>query len=125
MRACIGVAVILALACGTAIAQEKIDAKKLVGKWEQVNDKKGLSVTVEYLADGKLKGQVNFQDKEIKVEGTYKVEGNKLIQTTKIMDLEQTRTLTINKLTDEEMEAETEKGVKNNFKRIKEAKKDK
>jgi len=119
MRTLLGMAVVLALACGTVAADDKIDPKKLVGKWEQVKPEKP-KIVVEYTADGKLKGAITIEDKEITVEGTYKLDGNKLTMTSKIMgEKEQTRTVTITKLTDEELEGETDTGMKSSFKRIK------
>ena len=125
MRMLIGCAraAVLLLAASSG-ADDKIDAKKLVGKWEREAGKdkdkdKGFTVTVEYTADGKL--MAAFGD--FKIEGTYKVEGNKISQTTKLKDKEQTRVVTVLKLTDDALETEDDKGTKNTFKKVKDDKK--
>ncbi len=127
MRTLLGVSAVLLLACGVTAADEKIDAKKLVGKWEQVfakDAKVTYKVVIEYTADGKVTGTVTPpKGEEIKIEGTYKLDGNKLTQTTKIMDSESSRTSTVTKLTDDELEGETDKGVKTSFMRLKAEKK--
>jgi uncharacterized protein (TIGR03066 family) len=111
---------VLVLSFGVSAADEKIDAKKLVGKWEMTGEKKKAKVTVEFTADGKMHVAVSFgDDKELKIEGTYKVEGNKIHQTVKIMDKEEMRTVTVTKLTDDELEGENDKGEKATFKKIK------
>ncbi|MBA4067382.1 MAG: TIGR03066 family protein [Isosphaera sp.] len=125
MRTLLGIG--LVLACGVAAAQdkkdEKIDAKKLLGKWEGTIGKGG-KMAVEYKDGGKVSAKVSFgEGKELDVEGTYKLDGNKLTQTMEIGGKEQVRTSTITKLTDTEMEAENEKGVKTTFKRVKAEKK--
>lgn len=127
MRTLLGISAVLLLACGVTAADEKIDAKKLVGKWDQVfgKDAKGAyKVVIEYTADGKVLGTITpAKGEEIKIEGTYKLDGNKLTQTTKFMDKESVKTSTITKLTDDELEGETDKGLKATFKRIKAEKK--
>jgi uncharacterized protein (TIGR03066 family) len=82
---------------------EPIDAKKLIGKWEQGSGK--TKMTTEYLPDGKVKGTIQF-------EGSYKVEGNKLIVTATIDHKEETMVFEISKLTPTEMQSTCEKGIK-------------
>lgn len=130
MRTLLGFGLVLALACGVTAAQkdEKIDAKKLVGKWEREpakekeKDKGFGKVVVEYTADGKVTATLGDKG-DFKLEGTYKVDGNKITQTMKFNDKETSRTVTVLKLTDEAMETEDEKGAKNSFKRLKAEKK--
>ena len=54
MRTLLGTAVVLALACGVAAddKKDKFDAKKLVGKWEPKDPKKGEEMVMELTADG-------------------------------------------------------------------------
>ena len=87
MRMLLGVGLVLGLACGVTLAQdkkdEKIDAKKLVGKWEREPGKekdKGFGkIVVEYTADGKITATIGDKG-DFKIEGTYKVDGNKITQ---------------------------------------------
>src|SRR5262249_41036228 len=77
MRTLIGVVLVLAFS-GFAVAQDKdkdkdkIDAKKLIGKWEPADSKDPL--TVEFTDKGKLIFSVDAKT----IEGTYKLDGNKL-----------------------------------------------
>src|SRR5215207_6905132 len=104
MRRVLGCAAILALACAaTAVAQPKIDAKKLVGKWEPVPDKdkkdKLPGLLIEFTADGKVAMTVGVPGGEARVEGTYKLEADKLAVVMKAGDKEAKDTLTVKKLT--------------------------
>ncbi len=124
MRTLLGMGFVLALACGAAAADEKIDAKKLVGKWERVVNKDAkvkAKFVVEYTADGKIIATIG----ENKIEGTYKVDGNKMILTMNVKGKEAPRTVTVKKLTDEVMENESDKGEKASYKKLKDEKKDK
>ncbi len=127
MRTLLGMSLMALVSGGLLAADEKIDAKKLIGKWEQEadKDKKRPKVVVEFAAEGKMAGTVVIgEGKEFNFEGTYKLDGNKLTQMIKLNDKDNVRTVTITKLTDDVMEGENEKGDKNIFKRVK-PKKDK
>jgi uncharacterized protein (TIGR03066 family) len=119
MRVVIGIALLVGPTGGTR-AEDKIDVTKLIGKWEVVSDK-GPKIVVEYAADGKLTGTISAAGQEHPLEGTYKVDGNKLTQTMSIGGKEPTLTLTltVTKLTDDELAGENDKGVKSTFKRVK------
>jgi uncharacterized protein (TIGR03066 family) len=115
MRAMLGfsLAAFLAITAGLAAdakKEEKVDAKKLIGKWEPT-DKKDISI--EFLKDGKL------TIKELKIEGTWKLTGNKLHLALKFDNQEKTETVTVLKLTDEELTTEDSKGKKETLKRSK------
>jgi uncharacterized protein (TIGR03066 family) len=115
MRTVLGCVTILALACAaTAAGQGKIDAKKLVGKWEPVPDKdkkdKLPGLLIEFMADGKVAMTVGGPGAEYKAEGTYKLEADKLAVTLKVGDKEAKDTLTVKKLTDDELVTEDSKG---------------
>jgi uncharacterized protein (TIGR03066 family) len=89
----------LVLACGVASAQERIDAKKLIGKWERpANKEKKLEpVIAEFSAN---KAIFLSGDPPAKTEFPYEVMGNRLVLTIRSKDGESTRTLTITKLTE-------------------------
>ena len=125
MRAILGfgLAVLLVAAAG-ASADDKVDAKKLVGKWEPQGLPAGAKATVEFTKDGKLLVNFGFGDKTDKSEGTYKVEGNKL--TVELKDRKTTQTIT--KLTDEDLAFKEDtkdgkNGKEETFKRVKDKKK--
>jgi uncharacterized protein (TIGR03066 family) len=114
MRMILGCVAFLALACAVSAAgQAKIDPKLLVGKWEPVLDKdkkeKPPAMVIEFTADGKLSLSVNDGGKESHVDGTYKLEADKLAVSLKIADKEIKETLTVKKLTTTELVTEDSK----------------
>ncbi len=129
MRAILGCVAVLALACGatTLAGQAKLDAKKLVGKWEPAPekiDKKNkkdknedktppapppIPTIIEFSADGKLSMTVGEPGKDYRVDGTYKLDSDKLSVSLKVADKEIKETLTIKKLTDDELVTEDSK----------------
>ncbi|MBN9122563.1 MAG: TIGR03066 family protein [Planctomycetes bacterium] len=121
MRAILGcaLAVTLVVCAGAAAKDEKIDAKKLVGKWEPKEKKEGASFVIEFTKDGKVTISVNAKEKEAKFEGTYKVDGNKVTTAIKFGEKEQKETHTIIKLTDTELVSKDEKGKEETLLRIK------
>jgi uncharacterized protein (TIGR03066 family) len=95
--------VLLVVAVG--FADEKIDAKKLIGKWQPTSTKE--NVIIEFTKDGKLSlSAPDPAGKTEKTEGTYKLDGNKLSVAVKFMDAEEKQDVTITKLTDDELETE-------------------
>lgn len=91
---------------------EKIDGKKLIGKWEPKDRK----LILEFTKDGKL----NVTSDEFKIDGSFRLEGNKLTILLKSGENEIKDTVTISKLTDDEMIGESEtKKTKETFKRVK------
>lgn len=111
MRAILGCALALVLGIG-ALAQEKkdekIDAKKLIGKWRLKEDKEG-SMILDFGKDGKVTTILKLNGKEEKSVDSYKVEGNTLIITEKVGGKEETTKTIITKLTDTEMVSRREK----------------
>ncbi|HJZ56190.1 MAG TPA: TIGR03066 family protein [Gemmataceae bacterium] len=124
MRVILGLALVavMGLVSGTRADDTKIDGKKLVGKWTPKDEKKAGKMVAEFTKDGKLIVTGEEGGKEIKIDGTYKLSGNKLTMTMKFMDMEMTETVTITKLTDDELEGEDSKGKKETFKRVKDKK---
>jgi uncharacterized protein (TIGR03066 family) len=89
--------------------KDKTNKEKIVGTWvlEKPDKPKGglpPGATIEFTKDGKLKLSAKQDGKEISVEGTYSVDGDKLKTTGQGPDgKEQTDTDTITKLTDKEL----------------------
>lgn len=123
MRALVGCALAVLLVASAGLGQEKgkdkdaIDAKKLLGKWQPADKKE--NVTIEFAKDGKLIVSVDIGGKTEKVEGTYKLDGNKLSVAMTFMGMEQKETMTVGKLTDEELETTDSKGKKETLKKVK------
>ena len=130
MRMLTGIGLMLALVCGSVAAQEKkdkdkekdkdkFDAKKLLGKWESNPPKKGESIVIEFAANGKMSMSGDVKGKELKVEGTYKLEGDKLSFELRHMGETISATITLTKLTDDELEGKDAKGKSDAFKKVK------
>ncbi|MBY0457905.1 MAG: TIGR03066 family protein [Gemmataceae bacterium] len=129
MRTLLGIGLVVALFGGAGVAgaarqDAKIDGKKLVGKWEPAKPKAGEKMVMEFTKDGKLIVTGDMGGKELKLEGTYKLDGNKLSFAINFMGTEIKETVTITKLTDDEMEGEDKDKKAEAFKRIKEDKKE-
>jgi uncharacterized protein (TIGR03066 family) len=123
MRTLIGAVVVLAFS-GFAAAQkdkdkdkDKLDAKKLVGKWQPADAKEQL--TVEFTDKNKLVLAVELNGKSATIEGTYKLDGNKLEMVMSFAGKDQKETITISKLTDDEMVGTDSKGKTETLKRFK------
>ncbi|AWM39398.1 hypothetical protein GobsT_22810 [Gemmata obscuriglobus] len=128
MRTLLGIGMALALAAGTAAgaADEKFDAKKLIGKWQPIKSKKGEdkskkseSMVVEFTKDGKVVLTDGAEGKEVKIEGTYKLEGDKLTFALKVLGEEVKDTVTLTKLTDDEMAGKSKDNEEAAFKKVK------
>jgi uncharacterized protein (TIGR03066 family) len=111
----LAVGVALCLVGSPAIADEKKpDAKLAVGTWEVVKSHEGgppKGGTVEFTKDGKIKVSGEQDGMKLNFDGTYKIDGNKMVLTFKIGDSEQAVELTIDKL-DEKTFATTSKNGK-------------
>jgi uncharacterized protein (TIGR03066 family) len=126
MRTLIGVAV-LALAGAALVADDKkekdkkdpIDGKKLIGKWEPEKPKKGELASIEFTAAGKLIAIADVGGKDAKAEGTYKLDGDKLTFEITFMGETVKETITITKLTDDELEGRDKEGKAEAFKKAK------
>jgi uncharacterized protein (TIGR03066 family) len=91
----------------TAQAQDD-NAKKIVGVWEVTKAGGDLPAgsTIEFTKDGMLKAVVKAEGMEVKLDGTYKVEKEKLTVKVKLGEQTVEETATIKKLTDEALEIE-------------------
>lgn len=114
MRAMLGCTLGVLMVVSGGFADDKIDGKKLVGKWQPTEK----TVTVEFQKEGKMVITVEIGGKPEKVEGKYKLDGNKLSVVVSAGGKDETDEVTIHKLTDEEMETES-KGKKETLKRLK------
>ena len=112
---------ILVLCSGLSAEDKKpdpIDAKKLSGKWERKEKREGLSL-IEFTKDGKVTVTTVNGDKETKIDGTYKTDGNKLTMTLTVDGKERVRERTVSKLTDAEFTSTNEKGESDTLVRVK------
>jgi len=87
---------------------DKTNKEKIVGTWvlEKPDKPKNIppGTTIEFTKNGKLKLSAKVDGKDINIEGTYSVDGDKLKTTGQGPDgKEQTDTDTITKLTDKEL----------------------
>jgi len=108
---------------GFASAADKDDkndnAKKIVGKWEITKSGSELPTgsTVEFTKDGKLTAVIKGDDN--KLEGTYKVEKDKLTVKLKAGDQTVEETVTITKLSDTELVLKDKDNKVDEFKKAK------
>ena len=128
MRTFVGCALVMALAfSATSVAQEKgkIDGKLLIGKWTPKEDKKGPpgAMTLEFMKDGKLAIAIEGGGKSDKIDGTYKLDGDKLVVSLVYEGAKKEETLTVKKLTDAELETADSKGKTDSFTKVKDEKK--
>ena len=97
------------LFAGPATAQDKkVDAGKLVGKWEltrSTDESAPKGAVVEFAKDNKLAITLDFGGKKLELTGTYKVEADKITVRIKSPDggKDEEDTDTIKELTDEKM----------------------
>ena len=121
MRLLVGCALVLVACVNLHADDEKIEAKKLVGKWVTENKELGAKMTVQFTKENKLtitmtpKGQ-----KDMVMKGTYKLDGNKLHITIAAGDKEHKETLTVLELDDDELVTKDPKGMKDTFARVEE-----
>jgi len=112
--------VVMVAFAGTAKAQDD-NAKKLIGVWivDKASGDLPAGSSVEFTKDGKLSAVIKADGKEIKFEGTYKVEKDKINVELKIETETIKETVTIKKLTDEVLELEDKDKKVDSFKKKK------
>lgn len=107
-------AVVGLVGAGVSADDKKPDyAKGIVGKWEVTKADEGTLPTgsiVEFTTDGKFKALEKDGAKDVTFEGTYKVTGDKFEITLKIGEESHTNTITITRLTDDEMHTKDKDG---------------
>ncbi|MBA4189783.1 MAG: hypothetical protein C0467_17500 [Planctomycetaceae bacterium] len=112
--------VVLVAFAGTAKAQDD-NAKKLVGVWvvDKASGDLPAGSTVEFTKEGKIAAVIKADGKEIKFEGTYKLDKDKLNVELKVESETIKETVTIKKLTDDVLELEDKDKKVDTFKKKK------
>lgn len=107
-------AVVALVGAGVSADDKKPDyAKQIVGKWEVTKADEGtipVGSVVEFTKDGKFKAMEKDGDKDATFEGTYKVTKDGFDITLKIGEDSHTNSITITKLTDDEMHTKDKDG---------------
>ena len=99
---------------------KKGNADLIVGKWELVKGEEVPAGSVmEFTKDGKMKVTMTMAGKEIAMEGTYKVEGEKLTTSLNVFGKEISDTDTIKTLNETMLILENTKGKVTELKRKK------
>jgi uncharacterized protein (TIGR03066 family) len=109
----VGVAVCLSASVAGADDKKGDNAKLIVGKWEVTAAHEGgppKGGTVEFTKDGKFTISGDQDGMKLRIEGTYKVDGNKLALKFKMGDNEGAVEVTIEKLDDKTMVSSSEHG---------------
>jgi uncharacterized protein (TIGR03066 family) len=114
-----GLGLLLVISTG-ASAEDKFDAKLLVGSWEMQDAPPGLKLSAVMTKDGKITMTQEAGGKAEKVEGVYKLEGNTLTVTLKLPDgKEHKDVMTVTKLTADEIVTKDAKGKVDTMKKVK------
>jgi uncharacterized protein (TIGR03066 family) len=95
-----------ALAVGTRADDKTDNATQVVGKWTVVKASPGtfpLGTVMELSKNGRVKVTAKRDGKEVIHEGTYQVEGARIIITVKVKGEEQTHVLTITRISDTDL----------------------
>ncbi len=116
----LGVGLLATLRPQMLLAQGKDDpAAKIVGTWELAKSGGELpaGTVIEFTKEGKLKATLKVDEQVLNIEGTYKVDKNKINVKVKIGEETVEETVTIKKLTDKELEIEDKDGKVDVFKK--------
>lgn len=122
------VPVVLLAVCGGALSaapvpKERADAEKVVGTWKMTLDSQGNTTTdleLEFHQGGKMVIRQHLGNGRASVyEGTYRVVGNELPYEVKQGKAIKKETLTIKKLTADELVIVDPEGLKEEFVRVK------
>jgi uncharacterized protein (TIGR03066 family) len=97
------------------------NAMKLIGVWEVTKSDSGApkGTTVEFTKDGKMIMKAKFMDKELVINGTYKVKGDTVTAIFSEGGKTKEDPATIKKLTDKELIVVDGKGKIDEYKRVK------
>ena len=107
---CFALAVLVTAPAGAA--EKATNKEKIVGTWEVTKAGSDLpeGSTIEFTKDGKLILSGKMGDQEFKMEGTYKLEGDKFDFTLKMGDQEHSDQITIKKLNDTTLSTANKEG---------------
>ncbi len=108
-------AVLMTAVGGTAGARDekaKVDAKLILGKWTPDEEAKKDKIVIDFAKDGKMVIAIAFGGKELKIDGTYKVDGDKLTVKMSFMGEEKSEVMTVNSLTATKLVTTDDKGKK-------------
>jgi uncharacterized protein (TIGR03066 family) len=98
--------------------QRLTTAEQLIGTWKltksDTENAGGYTFTVEFSKDGKMKAHYMFNDSTQTIEGTFKADGNKIEYTLG----DRGETLTVEKLTEEELIVIDPEKKKEEFQRL-------
>jgi uncharacterized protein (TIGR03066 family) len=99
---------------------ESQNADKLVGTWKLVKaagkEPKG-DMTLTFTKDGKLAFTMKLGDKEVKADGTFKLDGDKITSVTRFGGKEMTEVHTIQTLNETTLITKDSKGEVTEFKK--------
>lgn len=100
--------------------QDKIDGKLFVGKWQAEKPPEGVDkIVVEFTKDEKVHLSIEGQGETRKIEGTYKLKGDKLSIEIDANGDKQTQERTIAKLTETELVTKGDDGEERKYKKVK------
>ena len=123
MRLILGLALttVLMIAVGSRADDkaEKIDGKKLIGKWDRTDGPKGIKIGLEFKEGGKAVMLLEADGEKETTNASYKLDGNKLSLTYSFMGKEKTHRCTVTKLAGDDLVVEPEAGKTQLFKWIK------
>src|SRR5581483_101106 len=100
--------------------KDKVSKDKLVGTWEITKSEEPpppVGAVVEFTKDGKLKVTHKQDGKDVMIEGTYTIDGDKINVVIKADNNEVKHTVTVKKIGKDEISAENDKGKAVVFKR--------
>ncbi len=99
----------------------KTNAEKIVGKWDLVKSSNGLAegtkCIVELTKDGKMSITMDFGERTIKYEGTYKFDKDNIDYEVSLNGNKKAEILTIKMATDDELAVTDPDGIVEEFKR--------
>ena len=101
-----------------AFAAEKFDEAKLVGSWNLTKSKglpEGTKAVITFGKDKSANAVIEIMGMKIEIKGTWKIDGDKLVITSKEGETEKVDTDTILKLTDDELITKDKQGDETTF----------
>ncbi len=104
----------------TSLQDNKIDGKLIVGKWQAEKTPEGVDkIVVEFTKDEKVHLAIDAQGSTNKIEGTYKLKGDKLSIEIEANGEKQNQERTLIKLTETELITKGDDGMERKYKKVK------